>query len=97
MPRVTVMKEVSEALGGFHLPRESLLAVLTRLRDQLENHYDHYRGRRDPEDPDLFDYVLYLAEADGTWHTLRLSVDDVMATGYLFVVAVSHRTGKGTI
>jgi len=42
---------------------------------------------------DLFDYALYLADGEG-WHTLRFSVDDRQATGYLLVLAVSHRVGK---
>jgi hypothetical protein len=75
------------------LQRDALVVVLNRLYDRLTNHADRYRGRRDPDDPDLFDYVLYLG--DGTnWHTLRFSVDDRQATGYLFVVAVSHQHGK---
>ncbi len=94
---VTIMQAVVHALGGFGLRRESLVVVLCRLREQLENRYDFYRNRRDPQDQDLFDYILFLAEADGRWHTLRFSVDDRQATGYLFVVAVSHQAGKARI
>ena len=97
MPHVVVMPLVSEALGKL-LSREPLLAVLNRLYDQLEHHYERYRTRRDPARPDdCFDYVLYLADAEGGWHTLRFTVNDRQATGYLFVVAVSHRLGKGKL
>ncbi len=68
--------------------------ALNRLYDQLQSHGERYRGRRDADDPDLFDYVLCLADGDDNWHTLRFSVDDRQATDYVFVVAVSHRPGK---
>jgi hypothetical protein len=87
------MPPVSAALGQVLRDRESLLTVLNRLYDQLANHTDRYRNRRDPEDSDLFDYVLYVFDGV-SWHTLRFSVDDRQATGFLFVVAVSHRLGK---
>jgi hypothetical protein len=93
---VVVMPLVSAALGQILLGREPLLAVLNRLYDQMTNHADRYRGRRDPDDPDLFDYALYLFDGEN-WHTFRFSVDDRQATGYLFVVAVSHRPGKARI
>lgn len=68
--------------------RESLLTMLNQLYHQLENHADRYRGQRDPEDPDLFDYVqtLYI---DNRWRVFRFSVNDTMATDHLFVEAVS--------
>jgi hypothetical protein len=91
---IVVMPPVSLALGEFLPNREALLKVLNRLYDQMENNAARYRSRRDPEDPDLFDYVLYLADGNDAWHTFRFSVDDRQATGYLFVVGVSHRPGK---
>src|SRR5947207_2132034 len=97
MRRVIVMPLVSTLLGAT-LSRDTLLAVLNRLHDQLTNHYDRYRSRRDPAAPDdYFDYVLYVADANGDWHTLRFTVSDRQAEGYLFVVAVSHRLGKGRL
>ena len=87
------MPPVSAVLGQIIRDRETLVAVLNRLYDQLENHAADYRSRRDPEDPDLFDYVLHLFDGDN-WHTLRFSVDDRQAAGYLFVLAVSHKPGK---
>ena len=83
---------VSAALGEV-LSRDPLIKVLNRLYGQLGYHADDYRGRRDPEDQDLFDYALYFCDGD-TWHTFRFSVDDRQATDYLFVVAVSHLPGK---
>lgn len=94
MPHIIVMPLVSGLLGSM-LSRRPLLAVLNRLYDQLENHYERYRSRRYPERPDdFFDYVLYLADADDNWHTFRFTVNDKQAQGILFVVAVSHRKGK---
>lgn len=92
MLHVVVMPLVSTTLGEI-LARDQLVAVLNRLYDQLTNYIDRYRGRRDPEDQDLFDYVLYLFDGDN-WHTFRFSVDDRQATDYLFVLAVSHQLGK---
>jgi hypothetical protein len=94
MHHVVVMPLVSTLLGAT-LSRESLLAVLVRMRDQLESHYDRYRSRRDSANPDdFFEYVLNLADANGDWHTMRFTVNDRQAEGFLFVVAVSHRLGK---
>ena len=94
MFHVVVSQRVSTVLGQFLHNRELLLAVLNRLYEQLGEHAERYRSRRDPGDPDLFDYVLCLADQDKNWHTLRFSVDDRQATGYLFVNAVSYRIGK---
>jgi hypothetical protein len=94
VPHVIVMPEVSEALGMI-LPREPLLAVLNRLYDQLENHCERYRHRRDPEQPDdFFDYVVYLVISAGDWFTFRFTVNDKIAPDSLFVVAVSALPGK---
>jgi hypothetical protein len=91
---VIVMELVSRALGE-KLPRAPLLAVLNRLYNQLAHHYDRWRGRRTPEfSDDCFDYVLYLADDDNQWHTFRFVVNDRIAQGHLFVMAVSHRIGK---
>jgi hypothetical protein len=91
--RVIVMPEVSAALGAFVAGRGSLIAILNRLYDQLENHVERYRSRRDAEDEALFDYDVHLFDGAG-WHTLRFSVDDSIADDRFFVVAVSHRPGK---
>jgi hypothetical protein len=90
---VIVMPVVSEFLGKIGLSRRLLLAVLNRVYDQLENHAVSYQSRRDPKDENLFDYVVCVGD-DDSWHTLRFSVDDHLAQGHLFVVAVSHRRGK---
>lgn len=88
------MEPVSEALGKT-LSRGPLLAVLNRLYDQLQNNYEQWRGRRSPQHfEDCFDYVLTLADDDNVWHTFRFTVNDRTAADYLFVVSVSHRTGK---
>jgi hypothetical protein len=86
---VVVDPKISKRLGELIANnREVLLMVLNRLHDQLGNHAERYRGRRDPEDPDLFDYVhaLYV---DGKWYRFRFSVNDAKATDHLFVEAVS--------
>ena len=93
MPRIVVMPPVSAALGRALSDRDSLILALNRLYDQLENNYDRFRPRRDPEDEALFEYVLQLFDGR-EWHTLRFSVDDCQATDLLFVVGVSYRRGK---
>jgi hypothetical protein len=89
--RVIVPPEVVRALGEFVPDREARLRVLNRLRDQLENNAAPYRKIRDPDDPEfLFDYVHALHVGD-RWLTLRFSVNDTTAEGYLFVEAVACR------
>ena len=70
MSHVVIMQPVTAALGDI-LPRESLIAVLNRLYDQLSNHVDRYRGQCDPEDPDLFDYFLWFSDGD-EWRTFPI-------------------------
>jgi hypothetical protein len=79
MLHVVVMPIISQVLGEVLKDRNRILKVFNRLYDQLENYADRYRNRRDPDDPDLFDYVLHLADGDN-WHTFRFSVDDRQAT-----------------
>jgi hypothetical protein len=86
---VIVSPQVSRALGQLVADRTALLRILTRLRDQLETNPAPYRGQRDPDDPDLFEYVHYLY-IGGQWFTFRFSVNDARATEYLFVEAVSR-------
>jgi len=83
---------VSAALGEFVPDRGPLLKVLNRLYDQLENNTGRYRGRRNPQDQNLFDYVVHFHDGK-RWQTLRFSVDDCLATDYLVVVAVDHQFG----
>ena len=90
---IKVWPQVTAVLGA-SLPRDAMVVALTRLRDQLTNNLARYKPRRDPEDPDLFDYVLYVVDRDSGWHTLRFSVNDCMATDHLIVMAVSHKKGK---
>ena len=94
MLHLVVMPPVSAAIGQLIQHREQLLAVLNRLYDQMENYAARYRGRRDPQDTDLFDYVVNFFDGNG-WHTLRFSIDDRQARdGLLFAVGVSHRAGR---
>jgi hypothetical protein len=95
MFHVVVMPLVSAALGRFcQGKRDPLLAVLNRLYDQLENHANRYRGRRNAQRPDdYFDYLVNLFDEEG-WHTLRFTVDDRQAADHLFVDGVSHRSGR---
>jgi hypothetical protein len=89
--RVIVGPEIIRALREFVPDRETRLRVLNRLREQLEGNPTPYRRFRDAEDPEfLFDYVHAL-NVDGRWITLRFSVNDTTAEGYLFVEAVTCR------
>ncbi len=94
MFRVIVTETVSRALGQW-LTRASMLAVFNRLHDQLTHHADRFRGRRNRTRPDdYFDYYVNLADENDEWHTLRFTVDDRQAAGYLFVMGVGYRPGK---
>jgi len=86
---VVVMPEVSSRLSEIlEGNRKAILRVWNRLFDQLENHPDSHRRKRDEEDLDLFDYV-YVLYANRRWITIRFSVNDTRAQDYLFVEAVS--------
>ena len=91
MFRVIIWPEIIRALGEFVPDREIRLGVLARLRDRLEDNPAPYRRFRDEEDPDfLFDYVD-VVHVNDRWCTLRFSINDTTAEGYLFVDAVSCR------
>ena len=92
MREVIVWPEVHNTLWQ-NLDKETYDSVVDRLITQLENHYDHCRQWRDPDDETLFDFVLYVPE-HGIWHTFRFSVDDTMTADHLFVISVSHELGK---
>jgi hypothetical protein len=94
VPILKIHGEISNAIGKIlRGERELVNAVINFLRDQLENHYDLYRMRRDPEDPALFDFYIRAIDSEYTLHTMRFSVDDSLASGYLFIAAVSDRHG----
>jgi len=91
MFHVIILPEVVGTLRQLVTEKEDLLRVLERLRDELGNNAAAYRRIRDMDDPDfLFDYVHAL-HTGGRWLTLRFSVNDTTAPGYLFVEAVSGR------
>jgi hypothetical protein len=88
---IIILPEVIGALRQLVTSKEDLLRVLERLRDELGNNAAAYRRIRDMDDPEfLFDYVHAL-HTGGRWLTLRFSVNDTTAEGYLFVEAVSGR------
>jgi hypothetical protein len=91
---VVVAPLVSKKLGEILPQRDSLLTVLNRVYDQLENEADAYRSNRDTQEPEfLFNYPLN--HFDGTyWHRFIFSVNDHQADGYLFVEAVAHEMWK---
>lgn len=85
MYKVIVLPPVSRRLGEVIRNRSTLLRVLNRLYDQLENHASNYRGFRDPQNSDLYTDSRY---SDGLWRIFEFSVNDARATGYLFVEEV---------
>ena len=91
MFQVIVLPEVTAAVHELLPTVEDRLRVWNRLHDQLQNNAAPDRSIRDMDDPEfLFDYVHALYVGD-RWLTLRFSVNDTTATGYLFVEAVSWR------
>ena len=91
MVRIIIPPEVVEALRQLVPEKDDLLRVLNQLRHDLENHWHSYRRIRDMDDPDfLFDYVQAL-HVGGRWLSLRFSVNDTTAEGYLFIEAVAGR------
>ena len=91
MFQVIVLPEVTAAVHELLQTVEDRLRVWNRLFDQLQNNAAPYRRIRDMDDPEfLFDYVHALHVGD-RWLTIRFSVNDTTAAGYLFVEAVSWR------
>jgi hypothetical protein len=76
---------ISQTLRSFGFIRRNLLRVLNRLYDQLENHTDQYRNRRDPEEPETFFIYEDAVIQDGRWHVLFFRVNDTQAQGHLFL------------
>lgn len=93
MYHVLIEPPVCEALGRFFTDREIKLRIYNRLYSRLESLTSTHQMPRDPEDPDFFEYThsLYVRNE---WHTLKFTINDRMAPGFLHVVAVSRqRTG----
>lgn len=86
--RVYPVPAASKALGTMFRDRQSLVAVLNQMRDQLENHSHLWRGCRYPDDQDLFIYTTNIFDVD-TWHTIIFVVDDRQANdGILAIIDV---------
>jgi hypothetical protein len=84
MPEVS--SRVGELLQG---NRTAILNVWNRLFDQMANHVQVHRRKRDANDPDLFDYV-HSFYANHRWNRLRFSVNDTRAQDHVFVEGVSE-------
>ena len=89
MFHVIIPSDVSRTLGTL-LDREAVIAVLFKLRDELENNGAIHRKARHPDEPDL--YFRYLLKVfDGKrWCKLWFTVDDIQAQGQFVVVAVDQ-------
>ena len=90
--RVVVVPGVSRMARGWGLSRGAVVSLWNKLRTVLENEEsaDQRRKRRDESDPDhRFVYEVIIRDEDRR-HRLRFGIDDRQATGYLFVVDVTH-------
>lgn len=86
----TVSRAIGQAVGQH---RNLVVRLLARLYDDLEHRGEACRQQRDPEEPErICRHAITLLEGD-TWHTFYFWIDDVQATGYLFVIGMSHLSG----
>lgn len=89
--RVIISAEASRALGALTLPRELLVRLLARVRSELENNADRFRGQRVAGHGDrLFAFRVTFADAQ-QWHDFAFAVDDATAPDILFVEDVAYR------
>jgi hypothetical protein len=88
-PHIIVEKPVSQAIGRCRLTRNGLLRLLHRIHSDLPGRAAVLRQYRDPQDTDCFRYQVVFSDA-GKLHTFRFRVNDVRATGFLFVEECSH-------
>lgn len=88
MRHVIVSPEVVTALAALNLPRETVLALLNRLRDYLPANEALYRGDRDPADPDTLFRYTHSLYVDGRWRLFVFSVCDSVSPDHFFVEGV---------
>jgi hypothetical protein len=83
---------MSRRLGDCGLSRTATVRFLLRLRDDLENHYQHFRSMRHPRNPEFFGYLL--AVADGAvMHRFSFIIDDSTSPDHLFIIDFWHESG----
>jgi hypothetical protein len=76
-------------IGECGLSRNAIVRLYTRLHQELSQEADRFRGRRHPEEPDLyFHYRIQVASGDH-WHQFDFAVNDSTAPGTLFLEAVN--------
>ncbi len=90
--RVIVVPHVSRKLGAIGLPRELLVSVLARLRHELENNANRFRGQRVAGHEDRLFVIRLLVAAAHRLHDFAFAVDDATASGTLFVLDLAYRT-----
>jgi hypothetical protein len=88
---VVVESQVSRGIGAAGLTRAGVNRVLSNLHFDLKGRADEFRSDRFAEDLDLFRYPFTLIDG-GRGHDFHFVVNDVRATGYLFVVDVRHQS-----
>lgn len=89
MRRVIVSPEVVALLRALNLPRETLLALLNYLRDELLVNAAPYRADRDPADPDTLFRYTHALEVGGRWRLFVFSVCDSISPEHFFVEGVA--------
>jgi hypothetical protein len=89
---VIIEQSVVGKIGAIGLPRELLLQLVTKVREELGYNIEAYQHLRIPGDEDrLFAFRINLADTN-QFHTLTFVVDDATAPGTLFVLEVAYRS-----
>jgi len=88
--RLIVPPEISRAIGAFGLDRNSLVMVLNRLYQELEERADDHKRHRDPAHPDLYFWFELTVWDHGRRRGFRFTVDDARAADHLFLVAAEE-------
>ncbi len=89
--RIVLPSSISQKIGAFGLSRALMLKMLARMRHELENNADKFRGQRiEGHEERLFRFRLTIIDA-GCWHDFGFAVDDATAQGTLFIREILYR------
>ncbi len=91
MRKLILWPGISRRLGTCGLTHEGLLALLNRLRSDLENNYRIHCPFRDQEEPRFFHYLVTISEG-ALMHQFDFVIDDSTSPDHVFIEDFEHES-----